>query len=113
MLAVDETPDGYPRLAAFQSSDDHFALYRSFSYLHSRVLLAHQYDLTRLEKELNELDLEDYATGRGKRLACQARDDRDTRRENPARSRRRVLADIHQKLLDYGWLAPIPCLHKS
>jgi hypothetical protein len=47
---------GYPRLAAFQSSDESFLLYRKFGYLQSRVLLDKQDQLRLLEKELHELD---------------------------------------------------------
>lgn len=56
---LEDTPNGFPRLAAFQSSEANFALYRSFSYLHSRVLLDLQDEITELEKELDDFDLDD------------------------------------------------------
>jgi hypothetical protein len=51
-----EVPLGYPRLAAFQSSESNFSLYRSFSYLHSRILLDLQDEIRSLEEELDQFD---------------------------------------------------------
>lgn len=56
---MEDTPNGFPRLAAFQASEANFGLYRSFSYLHSRVLLDLQDEITVLEKELDDFDLDD------------------------------------------------------
>lgn len=53
---VAECHRGYPRLAAFQCSDENFMLYRRFGYLQSRVLLDKQDQLRVLEKELQDLD---------------------------------------------------------
>lgn len=56
---MEEYPEGYPRLAAFQSSQPSFSIYRSFDYLHSRVILNLQAELRNLEQELEILDDED------------------------------------------------------
>ena len=58
-VTVDEFPDGYPNLAAFQSSDEYFAVYRRFGYLQSRLLLDKQDQLRILENELDTLDAKD------------------------------------------------------
>lgn len=51
--------DGYANLAAFQSSDEYFAVYRRFGYLQSRLLLDKQDQLRILENELDALDAGD------------------------------------------------------
>lgn len=53
-----ECPRGYPRLAAFQDSDECFMLYRRFGYLQSRVLSDKQDELRELEEELADQDAE-------------------------------------------------------
>ena len=53
---VDECPEGYPRLAAFKTSDHNFMIYRSFSYLHARCLLYTQDEIVCLERQLDRLD---------------------------------------------------------
>ncbi|KAJ9603890.1 hypothetical protein H2200_011412 [Cladophialophora chaetospira] len=55
-IAVQETPNGYPRLAVYLDSDENFMLYRRFGYLQSRLLLEKQDDLRRLEHELGRMD---------------------------------------------------------
>jgi len=98
---VENTPNGFPRLAAFQSSEANFSLYRSFSYLHSRVLLDLQDELTTLEKELDDLDWDD----------CDASPDRlrsrdidivhASREGQDVRNRRVVLREVKDKLMEY------------
>lgn len=46
-------------MAAFQSSDEYFAVYRRFGYLQSRLLLDKQDQLRILENELDALDVGD------------------------------------------------------
>jgi hypothetical protein len=53
---VEQCPAGYPRLAAFLSSDENFMLYRRFDYLQARLLLYKQDELRELEGELDHLD---------------------------------------------------------
>lgn len=105
---VEDAPQGYPRLATFLSSDRNFMQYRGFGYLHARVILALQYDLEVLERELETLDKWDLEDGKGERLKSKALDDSEIRNEElPAdcdgqRNRLQVLADLKRKLLEYG-----------
>jgi hypothetical protein len=98
---VEDTPNGYPRLAAFQASESNFALYRGFSYLHSRVLLDMQDELTALEKELDELD--DFEEN-PLRLKSRTEDIQESQNDDEpdGRTRRQVLAEIKTKLTEYG-----------
>jgi hypothetical protein len=97
---LEDTPNGFPRLAAFQASDTNFALYRSFSYLHSRVLLDLQDEITSLEKELDEIDLEDSLED-ARRLKSRDYDVRQPDGEGAPRTRRVILREIKAKLLEY------------
>ncbi|KUJ23405.1 uncharacterized protein LY89DRAFT_663846 [Mollisia scopiformis] len=58
---LEDFPDGFPKLAAFVSSDVDFGMVRNFKTLHNRLLLHDQVELTGLEKRLRELDKEDEA----------------------------------------------------
>ncbi|KAM7218395.1 hypothetical protein V8F06_006159 [Rhypophila decipiens] len=53
---IEAFPRGYPSLAAFLSSDRDFSIFRSFSRLHTRVLLHKQDELVQVEEWLDELD---------------------------------------------------------
>lgn len=97
---VENTPNGFPRLAAFQSSEANFSLYRSFSYLHSRVLLDLQDEITSLEKELDELDWDSFDDDPD-RLRSRDIDVAAAAQEGTTRNRRVVLAEIKAKLLEY------------
>jgi hypothetical protein len=55
---VHKFPNGYPRLAAYQASDESFMQVRKFRRLAFRTLLPQQTNITRLEKELDALDAE-------------------------------------------------------
>lgn len=72
LAIVESYPEGYPQLAAFQSSEPSFSMYRSFGYLHSRVILNMQDELRDLEEKLKGLDEEDSA-GNKKRLESRRR----------------------------------------
>jgi hypothetical protein len=97
---VEETPNGFPRLAAFQSSEPNFSLYRSFSYLHSRVLLDLQDEITCLEKELDEIDWDDHEED-ADRLKSRDFDIRQSG-DGEQRNRRVILREIKSKLMEYG-----------
>jgi len=97
---LEDTPNGFPRLAAFQASDTNFALYRSFSYLHSRVLLDLQDEITCLERELDEIDCED-AFENPTRLKSRDYDIQQPIGEGADRSRRVILREIKAKLIEY------------
>jgi len=97
---LEDTPNGFPRLAAFQASDTNFALYRSFSYLHSRVLLDLQDEITCLERELDDIDeLDDEVDPR--RLKSRDYDSQQPTGEGADRSRRVILREIKAKLIEY------------
>lgn len=98
---MEETPAGFPRLAAFQSSEGNFSLYRSFSYLHARILLDLQDEIRCLEEELDELDLTDEMEDPS-RLQSRDFDLRNAGSEDNPRTRRVVLREIRIKLLEYG-----------
>lgn len=60
-------------MAAFLDSDDNFMVYRRFGYVQSRVLLARQEKLRRLEARLEELDEEQVAESGNPKLLCKAK----------------------------------------
>ncbi|CAO2656429.1 Nn.00g052320.m01.CDS01 [Neocucurbitaria sp. VM-36] len=97
---LENTPNGFPRLAAFQSSEANFSLYRSFSYLHSRVLLDLQDEITSLEKELDEMDWDDFDE-EPDRLRSREIDVDRSDGENDTRNRRVILREIREKLMEY------------
>lgn len=109
---MDQSPSGYSKVAAFQSSDRNFMQYRSFGYLHSRVLLALQYDVERLEIELDELDTFDKSDeGDVDKLCCRDRDDFESSMEHIEsrafkvkfkRTRPQVVQELKAKLTEYG-----------
>ncbi|KAJ8112314.1 hypothetical protein OPT61_g5297 [Boeremia exigua] len=94
---LENNPNGFPRLATFQASDANFGLYRSYSYLHSRILLDYQDEITELEKELDNCDWDDYDEDpdRPKRRLAGPDD------EEGERTRRTVLREIKMKLMEY------------
>jgi hypothetical protein len=101
---VEGCPKGYPRLAAFLSSEHSFSIYRGFGYLHSRVLLGLQDQIVSLERELDQKDSFDQQNGLTLRLQSRARDERESCRDGEERPRERILDDIRKKLLEYGSL---------
>ncbi|OCL06343.1 hypothetical protein AOQ84DRAFT_297184, partial [Glonium stellatum] len=98
---VDDCPNGYPRLAAFMSSEPCFSTYRGFDYLHARVLLGFQDQLVTLERELDRKDSIDHKNGLGRRLHSRGRDERKSSRDGGERSRDHILEDIQKKLMQY------------
>ena len=104
-MAVEECPKGYPRLAAFLSSETSFSLYRGFSYARSRVLLDLQAQITQLERELDRLDCFDSQNGDGgqRRLHSRATDINKPRVDGE-RPRKEVLRDLQEKLGEYDEL---------
>lgn len=98
---MSEYPTGFPRLAAFQAADTNFSMYRGFSYLHSRLLLDLQDELALLEKELADLDWDDFEDN-PQRLRSRELDVAGAVQDGNARTRRLVLADIKIKIAEYG-----------
>lgn len=56
---VEDYPQGWPQLAAFQNSKDDLRICRRFGLLHCRLLLMLQAEITELEAKLLKLDKED------------------------------------------------------
>jgi hypothetical protein len=100
LATVEDTPNGFPRLAAFQSSEANFSLYRSFDYLHARILLDLQDEITQLERELDDVDLVD-SMDDPIRLRSREIDVSKAAGEGDARNRRVILAEIRTKLMQY------------
>ena len=110
MNEVDDRPQGYNRIATFQSSDPNFLLYRGFGYLHCRLLSSLQYDIERLETELDHLDEWDMRKGDPDRLTCRERDDSHASKDlfpkgfqlKFKRTRPEVFEELRQRLMQYG-----------
>ncbi|KJY01544.1 hypothetical protein TI39_contig287g00019 [Zymoseptoria brevis] len=106
-------PEGYSKIATFQSSDPNFLQYRKFGYLHSRVLSALQFDIEKLEKQLDKLDDFDKSSPNGdaRKLSSLARDNLDggpeRLRDNHEfqnrfdMTRPEVVAELRMKLAEY------------
>lgn len=110
-IAVEECPNGYPRLAAFQSTETNFAMFRGFNYLHTRVLLDMQDELTALEHELDDFDMEEDFED-SLRLKSREVDIEKAKSSGESRTRRDVLLDIKSKLREYSEYFSI-CLYVS
>ncbi|KAI8939317.1 hypothetical protein NX059_003107 [Plenodomus lindquistii] len=97
---LENTPRGFPQLAAFQASEANFSLYRSFSYLHSRVLLDLQDEIRCLESELDDIDWDDHDEDEN-RLRSRDYDMTTNANDQRTRTRRVVLREIKDKLMEY------------
>ncbi|KAF2475653.1 uncharacterized protein BDR25DRAFT_253094 [Lindgomyces ingoldianus] len=100
-VPLQDYPSGYPRQAAFQSSEPSFSIYRCFNYLHSRVLLELQDQLRVLESDLTDLDNLDLENGQEKRLKSRAYDLRQAKKEKIESERAGLIATIRDKLVNY------------
>lgn len=108
--AVDQNPDGYPKIAAFQASDRSFLLYRGFRTSHCRVLSVLQHGLVQLEQELEQLDAADAVETGARKLASISRDNRNGPVDFAAgkyppsvsQSRTELVALMKKKLREYG-----------
>lgn len=103
-IAVEKYQEGYPRQAAFQSSEPSFSIYRGFNYLHSRVILELQDELRCLEGKLADLDTMDFANGDRKRLKSRSKDLVQARQEGIESVRAEIISTITSKLIRYGML---------
>lgn len=100
--SVEEYPVGYPRQAAFQSSEQSWSIYRSFNYLYSRVILELQDELRCLETELTYIDDMDLKNGDEKWLRSRTGDLMQAERENTDSNRSTLINAIREKLVNYG-----------
>lgn len=98
---MNDSPKGYPNLAAFLDSDEGFAIYRRFGYLQSRLLLDRQEELRSLELKLERMEKE----------MMKDDDDRFCSRlmfGPDAKAHRQLLSDIEAKFCSYGKQAMTP-----
>lgn len=106
---LESCPLGYPRLAAFNASEQNFMLYRGFSYVHARLLLDLQTRISILERELDDFDNEDDTEDQRLRLQCWE-EDIEAAREMVSetgtrqRTRRDVLEELHEQVSKYDEL---------
>lgn len=103
-ILVDDHPIGYPQLAAFVDSDENFLMCRRFGFLHSRVLLYRQDELSYLEKNLidmDELDKQELPLALKSRKTDEQRDDIEEQY-----TRKHLINTIDQKLKEYGIFSP-------
>lgn len=77
-------------------------LYRSFDYLHSRILLNLQDEIVILERELDELDRCDDDNNKSNLLQSRAKDLRSSSQGRSGRTRQQILAQIRTRLMEYG-----------
>ncbi|KAH7030464.1 hypothetical protein B0J12DRAFT_316977 [Macrophomina phaseolina] len=100
---LEDYPKGYPRLAAFNASEQNFMLYRGFSYVHARLLLDLQAIISSLERELRKMDECDNESEDGQRhLSCTERDMRTHEKvKDKQRTRRQVLDELRERVSQY------------
>ena len=100
---VEDFPVGYPKVAAFQDSDENFMIYRRFGFLFSRVLLYKQDELRELEENLNDMDERDAEDPDDRVKKCLKSRDLDDSRTIPSgwETRRQLLQKIEKKLDEY------------
>jgi len=92
IYTVESYPRGYPRLAALQSSDYDFAMFRRFATIHTRCLLLAQEEISSLEKKLQEVD----QTERTQLFLS-------SREHDGNAERKALLQELRLKLREYGW----------
>ena len=93
--AVDDHPNGYPRLAALLNRDENFLICRKYGLLHCRVLLFRQDELRELEQQLLQMDKAALHADHTM-LKCRTRDDKMNSNE-----RRKLIQAIDDKLKEY------------
>lgn len=98
--AVNEYERGYGMVAAFEDSDPCFLMYRKFGWLHNRLLLQLQDELSVLEVQLENFDKDEAIHSRP--LYQQSRRKDEAR---PDSERRLKLQVIKEKLEEYGGFA--------
>lgn len=99
--SLQEYPKGYPLLAAFQSSESSWSIYRAFNYLHSRVILELQDELRVLEEQLSDLDEIDHLCGNTDRLQSRSVELEEAKKEQTDSERLGLIAKIREKLVNY------------
>lgn len=98
---MDSYQQGYGKVAAVETCDPSFTIYRKFGWLHNRALLHLQDELSELEQELQDLDRYDFADGDPTRLISRRHDYGIIGAEKPS-ERRELIRCINTKLKEYG-----------
>jgi hypothetical protein len=103
---VEQCPNGYPQLAAFNASEQNFMLYRGFSCIHARLLLKMQASIQMLESELDTLDKDHQAFGDVERLRSWDVDADACEKEKSGGERTRddILEDLRVQVCRYDEL---------
>ncbi|KAK0513549.1 hypothetical protein JMJ35_003913 [Cladonia borealis] len=91
---IEDHPRGYSQFAAFMNTDENFLMCRSYGFLHNRVLLYRQDELSQLEKQLIAMDDEDRET-------CPQRLQSRKTDESMDDSRKTLIQKIDEKLGEY------------
>lgn len=95
--------DGYSRLAAYLSTETDILMFRDFSYLRVRSILEQQYQLRKLEDELDEMDIKDGNSGPIDQECLRNRYLDEQRSDlQHGRSRTKVFEELQEKLERYG-----------
>jgi hypothetical protein len=93
-------------LSIFLNSDEEFQVYPRFGYLHSRLLVTKQYEIRRLEAELDDMDQDDEDEEDKRRVKSRKHDvslEQQELKDDPdTRTRTMILEDIENKLKSYG-----------
>jgi hypothetical protein len=105
---VEKCPIGYPRLAAFNASEQNFMLYRGFSCIHARLLLNLQTNIQMLETELDGIDRFHDTLEQDKKIRLRSWDidvgECEDEKKAGARTREMVLEELRVKVCQYDEL---------
>lgn len=97
---VNDYKQGYGTVAAFEDCDPCFLMYRKFGWLHNRLLLHLQDELSVLEIELEDFDKDEAINSRPVYQRSRRKDE-----ARPDSKRRLMLQVIKEKLEEYGGFA--------
>ncbi|MCJ1475224.1 hypothetical protein MMC13_003885 [Lambiella insularis] len=101
---VEDSPRGFPYVASYLDSEDTFAVFRRFGWVHTRLLLNKQDELRVLESDLRAMDKLD-GDNASSRKYLQSRTKDNARQLPPGRiSRQQLLDTLEKKTLEYGQL---------
>ena len=102
---VDDVPDGYPKVAHFQNSDDAYMIFRRFGCVFSRLILYKQDELKCLEQTMQDLDELDHETeGWNENLKSRELDEHREPETIPGESRKKLMSQMEAKAIEYGQL---------
>lgn len=102
LSVVEDSPRGFPYVASYLDSEDTFAVFRRFGWVHTRLLLNKQDELRALESDLRAIDkMDGDNVSSSKYLQSRTKD--NARQLPPGRTSRQQLLDtLEKKTLEYG-----------